>query len=187
MTIDTGSTAWILISGALATLIAPGFGLFYGSMADKKNILTTIAYCILIFSTAVITWGLLGFSLAFGNSTVAKGFIGDCSYCWLKDILQISESTYATNVPFSAFFFYESTIAGLGAVLSILSFVGRMRVAFIIILTIAYILTIHSIVTYWVRNNDGWLNKFGYIDFGGGSYVHLTSGFSSLGAIYYLG
>jgi Amt family ammonium transporter len=55
-------------------------------MADKKNILTTIAYCILIFSTAVIAWALLGFSFAFGNSTVARGFIGDCSYCWLKGI-----------------------------------------------------------------------------------------------------
>jgi Amt family ammonium transporter len=86
MTIDSGSTAWILISGALATLVAPGFGLFFGGMADKKNILTTIAYCILIFSTAVIAWALLGFSFAFGNSTVARGFIGDCSYCWLKGI-----------------------------------------------------------------------------------------------------
>lgn len=187
MTVDTGSTAWVLICGALATLVAPGFGLFFGGMADRKNILTTIAYCILIFSTAVIAWGLLGFSFAFGNSTVARGFIGDCTYCWLKGISNGNESVYAPNVPFSALFFYESTIAGLGAVLFLLSFVGRMRVAFIMAMAIAYILSIHSIVTYWVRNNDGWLSVFGYIDFGGGSYVHIASGFSSLGAIYYLG
>lgn len=94
---------------------------------------------------------------------------------------------YAPNVPFTALFFFESVIAGLGAVLSILSLIGRIRVAFIIVLTIAYILTIHSIVAYWVRNKEGWLNVFGYIDFGGGSYVHIASGFSALGAIYYLG
>ena len=62
-----------------------------------------------------------------------------------------------------------------------------MRVAFIIAMTIAYILTIHLIVTYWFRNNDVWLSKFGYIDFGGESYVHIASGFVSLGAIYFIG
>lgn len=62
-----------------------------------------------------------------------------------------------------------------------------MRVAFIIVLTVAYILTIHSIIAYWIRNNEGWLSVFGYIDFGGGSFVHIASGFSSMGATYYLG
>lgn len=187
MTIDTGSTAWILLSTATLTLVAPGLGLFYGGMSDKKNILSTIAYGILVYCMVTLVWSMIGFSLAFGNSTIAKGFIGDCTYCWLRGISQTTESNYAPSVPFAAHFFYQTAVAGMSAILFISALIGRLRTAFIILITTAYILAIYSIVTYWIRNTDGWLNKLGVIDFGGGSFVHIVSGFAALGSHHYLG
>ena len=37
--VDTGDTAWILISSALVILMTPGLALFYGGMVRAKNVL----------------------------------------------------------------------------------------------------------------------------------------------------
>ena len=63
---DTGDNAFVLISACLVMFMTPGVGFFYGGMVNKKNLLSTIAYCMLVFSIASIVWALVGFSLAFG-------------------------------------------------------------------------------------------------------------------------
>lgn len=65
--INYGDNAWLLAASCLVMFMTPGVGFFYGGMVDKKNMLSTIAYCLLTFCVASITWALLGFSLAFGN------------------------------------------------------------------------------------------------------------------------
>jgi Amt family ammonium transporter len=35
MELDTGNTAWVLISSALVMLMTPGLGLFYGGLVLK--------------------------------------------------------------------------------------------------------------------------------------------------------
>jgi ammonia channel protein AmtB len=40
--INSGDTAWLLISSALVMLMRPGLALFYGGMVRKKNALSTI-------------------------------------------------------------------------------------------------------------------------------------------------
>ena len=37
MTVNTGDTAWILISSALVMLMTPGLALFYGGMARRRE------------------------------------------------------------------------------------------------------------------------------------------------------
>ena len=47
--IDTGDTAWVLVSTALVLLMtAPGLALFYGGMVRTKNALSTIMQCFII-------------------------------------------------------------------------------------------------------------------------------------------
>lgn len=83
---DSGSIAWVMASACTIVLMAPGISLFYAGTVNKKNFLSIIAYSFLIFSISTLTWGLLGFSLAFGQKTLASGFIGDCTYCGLRYI-----------------------------------------------------------------------------------------------------
>ncbi len=40
--INTGDTAWLLVSSALVMLMTPGLALFYGGMVRKKNIISTM-------------------------------------------------------------------------------------------------------------------------------------------------
>src|SRR5215467_6424143 len=65
--IDTGDTAWVLISSALVLLMtAPGLALFYGGMVRQKNALATLMQSFIILALISIQWVLWGYSLAFG-------------------------------------------------------------------------------------------------------------------------
>ena len=72
--INDGDSAWILCASALVMLMTPGLGFFYGGMVKKNNMLSTIAYCFIVFAEVSILWALIAFSLVFGNTS--NGFIG---------------------------------------------------------------------------------------------------------------
>lgn len=63
---DTGDTAWILISTALVFLMTPGLALFYGGLVRKKNVLSTTMHSYIAIAIVSIQWIVIGFSLAFG-------------------------------------------------------------------------------------------------------------------------
>ena len=72
--VDTGDTAWVLISAALVMLMTPGLAFFYGGMVRSKNVLTTIMQSFFIVAMVSVQWVLFGFSLAFGPDI--NGVIG---------------------------------------------------------------------------------------------------------------
>ena len=63
--VDTGDTAWVLISAALVMLMTPGLAFFYGGMVRSKNVLTTIMQSFFIVAMVSVQWVLFGFSLDF--------------------------------------------------------------------------------------------------------------------------
>ena len=73
-TIDSGSTAWMLMSSAMVLLMVPGLALFYGGMVRRKNILTTMMHSFMAMAVIGVQWILVGYCLAFGASQ--HGLIG---------------------------------------------------------------------------------------------------------------
>ena len=65
--VDTGDTAWVLISTALVMLMTPGLALFYGGMVRRKNVLGTIMQSFIALGVITILWVLYGYSLSFGT------------------------------------------------------------------------------------------------------------------------
>lgn len=53
-TIDTGDTAWILISAALVMIMTPGVGFFYAGLVRSKNALATIGQSFGILAIASV-------------------------------------------------------------------------------------------------------------------------------------
>ena len=72
--IDTGDTAWVLISAALVFIMTPGLAFFYGGMVRSKNVLTTIMQSFFIIAMISVEWVILGYAMTFG--TDIGGFIG---------------------------------------------------------------------------------------------------------------
>jgi len=82
--LDTGDTAWILVSTALVLLMTiPGLALFYGGMVRKKNVLSTMAHSFVAAAIVSITWVVIGYSLAFGEG---NAFIGSLDKIMLSGI-----------------------------------------------------------------------------------------------------
>ena len=51
--INTGDTAWLLVSTALVMLMTPGLALFYGGMVQRKNVLSTFMHS--FFALGLVT------------------------------------------------------------------------------------------------------------------------------------
>jgi Amt family ammonium transporter len=64
-TIDTGSTAWLLVSAALVFFMMPGLALFYGGMVRAKNVLNMFMCVMVCVPIVTIQWVLCGYSLTF--------------------------------------------------------------------------------------------------------------------------
>ena len=62
--INTGDTAWLLISTALVMLMTPGLALFYGGMVQRKNVLSTFMHC--FFALGIVTRAVGGHRLLAG-------------------------------------------------------------------------------------------------------------------------
>ena len=83
--LDSGDTAWMLISSALVLLMTiPGLALFYAGMVRKKNVLATMMQSFAICCLVTLIWITVGYSLVF---TTGNSFIGNLSQFMLNGIL----------------------------------------------------------------------------------------------------
>ena len=95
--LDTGNTAWILISTALVLFMTlPGLALFYGGLVKSKNILSVLMQCIAIACLASLIWLAVGYSLAFSEGNQWVGGLKIPSFQELKEVhfLEIFLSLY---------------------------------------------------------------------------------------------
>src|SRR3954452_11121884 len=75
--LNTGDTAWVLVSAALVLFMTPGLAFFYGGMVRSKNVLGMLMPNFFALGIVTVLWALVGFSLAFGDG---GKFIGDFSF-----------------------------------------------------------------------------------------------------------
>ena len=65
--LDSGDTAWMLVSTGLVLLMVPGLALFYGGMVRRKNVLGTMMHSMVALALIGVQWVLFGYALAFGD------------------------------------------------------------------------------------------------------------------------
>src|SRR5678810_1109840 len=73
-TVNTGDTAWVLVSAALVLLMTPGLAFFYGGLVRRKNMLSVLMQCFMMIGLVTLQWVVVGYRLAFGPSHA--GWIG---------------------------------------------------------------------------------------------------------------
>ena len=108
--IDTGDTAWVLVSTALVlAMTAPGVMLFYGGMVRSKNAMDTIMQSFIILCLISIQWVLWGYSLAFGPDI--GGIIGSLKWFGLNGVGLEPNADYAATIPHQAFMLFQMMFA----------------------------------------------------------------------------
>jgi Amt family ammonium transporter len=172
--IDTGDTAWLLVSCALVLLMTPGLALFYGGMVRRKNVLSTIMHSMAAIPVLAIAWAFVGYTLAFGPTK--GGFIGGFDHLGLRGL----ESDVHGTVPTLAFAAFQMMFAIITPALISGAFAERMKFSAYLVFVVFWSALVYYPAAHWVWGEGGWLLGLGALDFAGGCVVHLTAGASAL-------
>ena len=176
--IDSGDTAWILISTALVMLMLPGLALFYGGLVRANNVLSTIMHSFFGLAIVTVVWVVVGFSLAFGDSIGDLGIVGDpLQYALFQGVGM--EPAEGSTIPFVLFATFQMMFAAITPALISGAFAERKRFAAFVVFTIAWSILIYSPLAHMVWGG-GLLGELGALDFAGGTVVHIASGVSAL-------
>jgi Amt family ammonium transporter len=186
MKIDTGDTAWLLISTALVMLMTPALGFFYGGLVGKKNVLSTLTHSFFILCLISVQWVLWGYSLAFSPDTGA-GLIGGLGWIALKGVGFDPNPDYAATVPHQAFMAFQMMFAVITPALITGSFAERVSFKAYVLFSLLWATLVYDPIAHWVWGTGGWLHTLGALDFAGGTVVHISSGVSALVAAILIG
>ncbi|HML60308.1 MAG TPA: ammonium transporter [Solidesulfovibrio sp.] len=183
--LQSGDTAFVLISAALVLFMIPGLALFYGGMVRKKNVLGTILQSFILISLVTFEWIYLGYSMSFGPDV--GGLIGSLAWAGLGGVGAAPSPDYAPTVPHIAFAMYQCMFAAITPALITGAVAERMRFGPFLIFSLAWTVLVYNPVCHWVWGNGGWLREMGVLDFAGGIVVHLTCGAAALAAVLLTG
>jgi len=173
--LDTGDTAWMIVSTALVMMMTPaGLALFYGGLSRYKNLLNTIAMTMVAYCLGSVIWVMWGYTLAFGPSKA--GLMGGLDFLFLNGI---GVDSLQGTIPTYVFVLFQMTFAGITVALVLGSIVDRMKFSSWIVFTILWLTFIYSPVAHWAWGG-GWMGAMGALDFAGGTVVHINAGVAGL-------
>lgn len=177
--INSGDTAWILISTALVMFMtAPGLAFFYGGLVRRKNVLATMMQSFFVLCLISIQWILWGYTLSFGPD---KGhLIGSLAWFGLKGVGMAPNPDYASTIPHLLFMAYQMMFAVITPGLITGAFAERMKFSTYVIFTLLWATLVYDPICHWVWGAGGWLRNMGALDFAGGTVVHISSGIAAL-------
>ena len=190
--LDTGDTAWILISTALVLfMMIPGLALFYGGLVGKKNVLSVLMQCFSITAVVTVIWTFFGYSMAFDTTGMVAGelgvnaFVGGFSKAFLHGV---GIETLSGTIPELLFFAFQLTFAIITPGLIIGAFAERMKFSAMLLFTALWVIFCYFPITHMVWGGEGsYLGDMGVIDFAGGIVVHITAGTAALVAAILVG
>lgn len=178
--LNSGDITWMLISSGLVLLMTPGLALFYGGMVRERNLLTTMFQSFISMALISVLWIVVGFSLAFGDTL---GWIGNpLTYLGLNNVGYGPNPVYAATIPFALFALFQMKFAIITPALVSGAFSERIRFKSYLLFATFFSLFVYCPVAHWTWHPDGFLRKWGVLDFAGGTVVHITAGVAALTA-----
>ncbi|MEM4418918.1 MAG: hypothetical protein QXU66_04965, partial [Candidatus Nitrosocaldus sp.] len=104
MAIDTGDTAWMIVSTAMVFLMIGGVGFLEAGLIRAKNALGILMKVYQTATIGLIAWFIIGFSLAFAPSE--HGWIGTFDYAFMHGVT-LEPMDYAPTIPGYLFFLFQ--------------------------------------------------------------------------------
>ncbi|MGJ6979825.1 ammonium transporter [Aestuariimicrobium soli] len=185
--LNTGDTAWVLISAALVLLMTPALAFFYGGMVRSKSVLNMMMMSIVTMAIVGILWVLYGFSMAFGNSW--HGIIGDpTQFAGMRGAFDTLIGAEGNQIPLFVFAGFQAAFAIIAVALVSGAVADRMKFSAWIAFSIAWATLVYFPAAHWVFAFDGvvaekggWIaNQVKAFDFAGGTAIHINAGAAAL-------
>jgi len=178
--IDTGDTAWMMISTALVLLMTPaGLALFYGGMTRSKNVLNTYAMVFGAFVVAFVVWIIAGYSIAFGTADGGMNkVIGGFGALFLSGVDYTAVNGLGA-FPELVFVVFQGTFAAITVAIASGSVIERIKFSTWLAFVAIWGLVVYAPITHMVWGG-GFLFDEGALDFAGGTVVHMNGGLAGL-------
>ncbi|MEM7047282.1 MAG: ammonium transporter [Pseudomonadota bacterium] len=165
-------TAWVMTATALVLMMTmPGLALFYGGLAQRRNVLSMLMQCLAVGCAASVLWLIGVYDLAFG---AGNGWIGSLAEPFWSRARQARD-----GLPEVVFMTFQMTFAMITPALIIGAFAERMKFGAVVLWSCLWLVAVYAPVAHWIWGG-GWLAQRGVIDFAGGLVVHATAGASGL-------
>ncbi len=186
--INSGDTAWVLISAALVLMMTvPALAMFYAGMVRRKNVLSTLYYSLGSAIVVSLLWVLFQYSITFGGKELIPGVIGGFDKSFLENIGITSIYSTMPTVPEFAFSAFQFTFAAITVALISGAVVERMNFKAWMIFSVLWSTFVYSPIAHMVWNPNGILAKMGVLDYAGGYVVEIASGVSAITAALFIG
>ena len=181
--VNGADTAWVLTSTALVLFMTlPGLALFYSGLVRAKNVLSVLMQCFAIACTVSIIWMVIAYGLAFGDGGSLNKFVGGGKIL----MSGIGLDSVSGTIPETVFFMFQMTFAIITPALAVGAFAERMKFSALLWFTALFMVLVYAPVCHWVWGG-GWLADLGFMDFAGGSVVHINAGVAALVAALIIG
>ena len=188
LTIDSGDTAWMLVATALVMLmLLPGLALFYGGLVRAKNLLSVMSQVSGITAVAILAWVLWDYSIAFNGGNGLIGDLGKAGFAGIDAKSAWAVGTGGKAIPELVYAAFQMSFAAITSALVIGALVERVRFGAIMLFSLLWQALVYAPLAHMVWAADGFLLKFGAIDFAGGTVVHINSGVAGLVGVAFAG
>lgn len=194
--IDTGDTAYVLVSASLVLIMTPGLAFFYGGLVRSRNVLNTMMMSLSCMAIIGIAWVLWGYSLAFCTTDLnaagfAQGiqqFVGGLDWIFLRTVSARAPDPlgYAPTIPHQLYMVYQMMFAIIAGAIIAGGVVERMNFKAFIWFIGLWSTLVYAPLAHWVWGR-GFLEAQGALDFAGGTVVHVSSGVSAFVAAWIIG
>jgi|SaaInlStandDraft_1057018.scaffolds.fasta_scaffold13314_3 ammonium transporter, Amt family len=188
--IDTGTTAWMLISTALVLMMIPALAMFYAGLVRTKNVLGTMMHSFTAMGIVGILWAICGYAMTFGTSHGWAGWNWD--YVLFEGIdhgpgayYPIEVNGVAMAIPTLVFVMFQGKFAMITPALIAGAFAERVKFTGYCLFIALWSVLIYNPLAHWVWGG-GFLTGRA-IDFAGGTVIHISAGVAGLVLALYLG
>jgi Amt family ammonium transporter len=180
---NAADVAWIIVATALVFLMTPGLAFFYGGMVHRKNVISTMIKSVVAAGVVSVLWVVVGYSLCFGPTI--GGFIGNpMTHLFFKGVGSgapiLPGGTTPLTIPLLLFALFQLMFAVITPGLVVGAVAERIKFTAYILFIVLFSLLVYAPLAHWTWNPEGFLFKWGVLDFAGGTVVHISAGCAAL-------
>ncbi|GAA3885714.1 MULTISPECIES: ammonium transporter [Gibbsiella] len=174
----SGADTAFVFTCSLAVLLMtlPGLALYYGGLAQTKNVLSVLMQVFSVAALMSLLFAIYGYSLAFSDGGGLQTFIGGIDKLFLRNI---TTDSLVGTLPEYLYVLFMMLFAAITPCLIAGSFAERIKFSAVMIF-MAIWLTIDYIPLAHMAWGGGWILNWTDQDFAGGNVVHVNAGIAAL-------
>ncbi len=182
---ESGTTAFMLVSTMLVLLMTPGLAFFYGGLSRRKNVGNTMVMVFSSIGIVALTWTICGFSFAYGGDG-SNPFFGGFDQLLLlpstSELFAASEGLSNASYPGLVDIAFQMAFCMITTAIITGGVAGRMKFGALIVFLLAWTVLVYPPLAHMVWGGEGSFigDKIGALDFAGGDVVHISSGLTAL-------